>query len=141
MRIPSLKILIGFIVVLAFMPMAYAKEIPYDVALRIIVGEGGNQDLKGMICIGEVLRHRASVKGFYGYQSNGIKKEPQSVWKKAAKAWKRSAYTNYTQGADHFENIHSFGNPWWARHCVKTYEYKDHVFYKEVLHIRNSRPT
>jgi len=141
MRISSLNILIGCVVVFAFMPMAHAQKIPYDVAVRIIVGEGGNQDLKGMICIGEVLRHRASVKGFYGYQSNRIAKEPQSVWKQAARAWKQSAYTNYTKGADHFENIRQFGKPWWVMYCVKTYEYKDHVFYKEVPRIRNARRT
>jgi hypothetical protein len=87
-----------------------------------------------MICVGEVLRLRASVRGFYGYKSNWINSQPKSVWEMAASAWKKSAYTKYTKGADHFENIHRFGEPWWAKYCVKTYEYKDHVFYKEIRH-------
>jgi len=127
-----LRLLIGFVVVLIFISTAHAEKIPYDVALRTIVSEGADQGLKGMICIGEVLRLRASVKGFYGYKSNWVKFQPKSVWEMAAKAWKESAYTHYTRGADHFENVHRFGEPWWGRYCVKTYEYKDHVFYKEI---------
>jgi len=122
----------GFLAFLIFIPTVHAQKIPYDVAVRIIVSEGADQGFKGMICIAEVLRHRASVEGFHGYKSNLIMKEPKSVWEMAAKAWKQSAYTNYTKGADHFENVHRFGEPWWAKYCVKTYEYKDHIFYKTV---------
>jgi len=133
MKEASLKAaFIGFIAVLSVMPTVYAQRIPDDVAQRVILSEGADQGLKGMICIGEVLHHRANVVGFYGYRSNWINKEPRSGWKMAAKAWKESAHTNYTKGADHFENIHRFGTPWWVKYCVKTYEYKDHVFYKEV---------
>ena len=94
--------------------------------------EAADQGLKGMICVGEVLRHRASIKGFYGYASNRMKHQPKSVWDMASKAWELSARTDYTKGADHFENIHRFGRPWWAKYCIKTFEYKDHVFYKEI---------
>ena len=130
------RLVLGFVVALTFISTVHAEIIPYSVAVRIIVGEGADQGLKGMICIGEVLRLRASVKGFYGYKSDRIKNQPKSVWEMAAKAWKESAHTNYTKGADHFENIHRFGEPWWVKYCVKTYEYKDHVFYKEIRHRR-----
>ena len=112
-------------------PLAYAA-IPHDVAVRIIVGEAGDQGLKGMTCVGEVLRRRGSIKGFYGYHSKRIKKQPKSVWKNAEKAWKQSAYTNYTNGANHFANVRQFRRPSWIKYCVKTYEYKDHVFYREL---------
>jgi len=126
------RLLFTFVAVLTFLPMVHAEIIPNGVAVRVIVGEGADQGLKGMICIAEVLRLRASVKGFYGYKSNWIKIQPKYVWEMAGKAWKESAYTHYTKGADHFENVHEFGEPWWAKYCVKTYEYKDHVFYKEI---------
>jgi len=129
----SSSILLGIIIFLASEPFGYADKIPSQVAVRIIVNEGADQGLKGMICIGEVLRLRGSVKGFYGYRSNRMKAQSALVWKTAAKAWILSLHTNYTNGADHFENIHSFGKPWWAKYCVKTYEYKDHVFYKESV--------
>jgi hypothetical protein len=125
-----------FLVLILFLsvPKAYAQDISPDTALRIIVSEAADQGLKGMICVGEVLRHRGNIKGFYGYRSNHVEDQPRYVWEMAGKAWILSARTNYTKGADHFENVHSFGPPWWARHCIKTYEYKDHVFYKEIHH-------
>ena len=126
------RLFLGLVMMLTFISLASAQSIPKDVAVKVIISEAGDQGLKGMICIGEVLRHRASVKGFYGYKSNRIYSQPKSVWEMAARAWDQSAYTNYTKGADHFENIHRFGDPWWAKYCMKTYEYKDHVFYKEV---------
>ena len=121
-----------FVILFLFISNVYAQTIPQDIAVRIIVSEAADQGLKGMICVGEVLRHRASIKGFYGYQSNRIDHQPKFVWEMADKAWKLSASTNYTNGADHFENIHRFGSPRWVKYCVKTYEYKDHVFYKEI---------
>jgi len=126
------RLILGLITFLTFTSTSHAEMIPKDVAVKIIVSEGADQGLKGMICIGEVLRLRGSVKGFYGYRSNTMKVQPRSVWAMAAKAWEESAYTHYTKGADHFENIRTFGKPWWAKYCVETYEYKDHVFYKEV---------
>ena len=127
-----IRLILGFVAALTFISTAHADIVPTDTAVKIIVSEGADQGLKGMICIGEVLRLRASIRGFYGYRSNWINSEPKPIWEMAAKAWGESAYTHYTNGADHFENIHRFGEPWWARYCVKTYEYKDHVFYKEI---------
>jgi len=121
-----------FLILFLFIPKVYAQAIPEDVAARIIVSEAADQGLKGMVCVGEVLRHRAGTKGFYGYRSNHTDHQPRSVWEMADRAWEISASTNYTKGADHFENIRRFGTPWWVRYCVKTYEYKDHVFFKEV---------
>ena len=112
--------------------MTHKNQITDNVAVRILVGEAANQGLKGMICVGEVIRHRKSVKGFCGFRSKHIMAEPKSVWKMAKIAWELSAHTNYTQGADHFENVHDFGIPCWAKDCVKVYEYKDHVFYKGI---------
>ncbi len=130
------RLILGFIIFQTWLTVVHAEMIPSDVAAKIIVSEGADQGLKGMICIGEVLRLRGSVKGFYGYKSNTMKIQPKSVWEMAAQAWQQSAYTHYTKGADHFENIRRFGEPWWARYCVKTFEYKDHVFYKELAKTR-----
>lgn len=115
-----------------FNSRAYAQEISQHTAERIIVSEAANQGLKGMICVAEVLRNRGRTRGFYGYKSNHVDHQSAPVWRMAAKAWELSSHTNYTKGADHFENIHTFGLPRWAKHCIKTYEYKDHVFYKEI---------
>lgn len=116
---------------------AYPTPLTEDAALRVIIGEAANQDLRGMICVAEVLRRRGTIKGFYGYHAKHIAREPKSTWKLAKQAWEQSKSTNYTNGADHFENIRHFSKPWWAKHFEKTYEYKDHVFYKDVRKKRN----
>jgi hypothetical protein len=125
------KTIISLVTLLVCSSLGHAEEIPYQSALKVIVGEAANQGLKGMICVAEVLRRRGSIEGFYGYNADR-KSESPSTWQMAATAWEKSAFTNFTQGADHFENIHAFGKPWWAKFCIKTYEYKDHVFYKEL---------
>ena len=101
-------------------------------AVRVIVGESANQGIKGMICVGEVIRHNTSLRGFYGLHASHSAKEGVKTWAMAKKAWIMSKYTNYTRGANHFENIGAFGRPYWVRKCVLTFEYKDHKFYKEV---------
>ena len=121
--------LAGFILIFIFIETAYSLNIPDDMAVRIIVSEAANQGLKGMICVGEVIRRRKSIKGFVGYRSKRVNSQPKAIWRMARKAWKISAHTNHTNGADHFANIRD-GNPWWVKHCVKTYQYKDHVFYR-----------
>ncbi len=121
-----------FFLFLILAPDAGARQIPADAAIRILIAEAADQGFKGMLCVGEVLRRRGSTKGFYGYKSNMAKRQPKSIWRLAARAWQQSAYSNHTQGADHFENVRGFGEPWWAKYCVKVYEYKDHVFYKKT---------
>jgi len=117
----------------AFSGDSASGEISSDVARRILIGEAADQGLKGMICVGEVLRKRGNIRGFRGYHAKHIKRTPASVWKLAAQAWERSAHTNFTNGADHFENVRRFGQPPWAKRFTKTYEYKDHIFYKSSL--------
>ena len=109
-----------------------AREVPREVAIRVIVGEAADQDMHGMICVGEVLRKRGSIKGFAGYWSDHIKDELESTWKKAAIAWDTSARTHYTKGADHFYDKRRSFVPSWGGDFVKTYEYRNHVFLKEV---------
>lgn len=106
---------------------AYTEE----QAVRVIVGEASNQGYKGMVCVGEVLRRQHSLKGFFGFKASHIRHEPKWVWAMARKAWAESKTSNYTKGANHFENL-AFGCPYWVKNCVQTFAYKDHVFYKEV---------
>ena len=102
-------------------------------AVRVLVGEASNQGYKGMVCVGEVIRHNRSLKGFYGLHASHSSKEHAWVWLQAKKAWKASKYSHFTGNAGHFENIHAFGTPYWVKKCVKTFTWKDHVFYKESI--------
>ena len=54
---------IFFFLLALTLPVAAAKEIPETMAVRVLIGEAANQGLKGMICVGEVLRRRGSVNG------------------------------------------------------------------------------
>ena len=119
------------IFVLLFSSQAYA-EVPEEIAIRVLIGEAADQGFKGMVCVGEVLRRRKSIKGFYGYKSKRTKNIPPALRERAIRAWRESSNTNHTLGADHFISIHSKRRPRWLNHCVKTYEYKDHIFYKEI---------
>lgn len=102
-------------------------------AINTIVGEAANQGLEGMTAVGEVIRHRGSLYGLYGFNAKHSYHEPYWVWIEARKAWYASAMTDYTHGADHFENIHAFGQPYWVKNCVQTFSYRDHVFYRERI--------
>ena len=117
----------------------YAASIPEDMAVKVIVSEASDQGLKGMLCVAEVIRNRGSIKGFYGYRRYGWANELKSVWDLAKRAWEQSKYTNYTKGADHFMSVCISNIPSWLRYCVKTYEYKDHIFFKEIYHRHNKR--
>lgn len=127
--------LLSFFVLAIFFLLSstvHASQISEDKAVRILVGEAANQGEIGMICVAEVLRKKGSTQGFYGLNAKHSHKEPAWVWAQARKAWASSLHTNYTQGANHFENIKAFGCPSWAKNCVQTFKYKDHVFYKEA---------
>lgn len=100
-------------------------------AINTIVGEAANQGLVGMTAVAEVIRRKGSLRGFYGFKAKHSAHEPSWVWIEARKAYYASANTNLTYGADHFENICTFGQPYWVKNCVKTFTYRDHVFYKE----------
>lgn len=104
-----------------------------DDAIKTIVGEASNQGYTGMVAVAEVIRKHHSLGGFYGLHAAHVATEPQWVWKMARQAWYYSATSNITKGADHFENVYAFGCPYWVSHCVETFRYKDHVFYKEVV--------
>lgn len=111
--------------------MAQAGEITEDVAVRVLIGEAGNQGEHGMICVAEVLRQRGSTKGFYGLKAKHVDSQPAWVWEQARRAWRKSATTHFTSQATHFENIESFGVPSWARGMRIVYKYKAHTFYKK----------
>lgn len=121
--------------VIIFISGEFNKAFPYEIseatAVRCIIGEAGNQGEHGMIVLAEALRNRGTTKGVYGCNAKHIDKEPKWVWELALASWRASASTGFTKGADHWENTKTFGEPYWAKSMVMTYEYKDHRFYKE----------
>lgn len=125
---PLLLILFG---VLLVTPASYAYTDAQ--AIRTIVGEASNQGYVGMIAVGEVIRRQGSLRGFYGFKSAHCNHESKRTWQLAQAAWEYSKRSNITHGANHFENIHAFGEPYWVQNSIQTFAYRDHVFYKERI--------
>jgi hypothetical protein len=127
-----IPILIGlFLFIFGEFKEAFPAEIPEETAIICIIGEAANQGDKGMLALAEALRNRGTTKGVYGCQSNLHARQPKRVHQQALNAWRKSATSNITDGATHWENIKAFGKPYWVDSMERVYEYKDHVFYKK----------
>jgi len=108
----------------------FADEIDDNLAIRAIIGEASNQGYEGMLAVACGIRNRGHLRGVYGANAGHVDNEPEWVWNLARKAWTESEHNRIHQGT-HWENIKSFGEPYWVASMDKVYEYKDHVFYKE----------
>lgn len=104
-------------------------EIPEPQALRILIGEASGEGEKGMQAVAEVLRRRDSVRGFYGLNAPHVDKQPAWVWSMARRAWYKSATSDITRGADHFEGT-AFKTPKWARNKTPVVIIGRQKFYK-----------
>lgn len=129
---------IGLLASLAFICYCIDDAWPSDIeeatAVRCIIGEAGNQGDHGMLVLAEALRNRGTTKGVYGCAASHIDREPAWVFEKARKAWRDSATTNFTNGAN-FWGSNLVDGKWIKRMeltMTKTYEYRDHQFFKEV---------
>lgn len=129
----------AFIIALCFMTSsahadASRSAVTREDAIRTIVGEASDQGLDGMTAVGEVIRHRGSVKGFYGFRAMDHRSEPARVWERAAQAWERSETSTLVPGATLFENVHAFGFPrsWNREKVVCVAQIGDHWFFKEI---------
>lgn len=119
---------------------AEAEMIGEELAMRSILGEAEGEPYLGKLAVGEVLRRRGSVKGFYGAKAvtfrNGKYYRGSRVIDgvtvgQALKAWRVSERSNITKGATHFENVQSFGAPYWASSMVTTVRIGAHQFWRE----------
>jgi len=111
-----------------FIPVARA-EVPEALAIRILIGEASGEGERGMQAVAEVLRRRDSVRGFYGLNAPHMDKQPAYVWTMARRAWYKSASSNITRGADHFEGT-DFKTPKWARNKTPVVIIGRQKFYK-----------
>ena len=126
-RKASLMTVIMLLLSLPF--LVEAAEINNELAIRAIIGEASNQGYQGMLAIACGIRNRGTLEGVYGLKAKHINKEPKWVWDMAKRAWQESKYNRIHQGT-HWENIKTFGKPYWLRDMTLVYQYKDHNFYK-----------
>lgn len=128
-----------FLVVAYLLSTAFSFRVNNDfdhtLAKRVILAEAADQGLKGMIAVGEVIRNRGEIEGF-SVLDNNLKKfekdQPKEIRKQAKQAWFLSRFTNFTKGADHFDNIKRFGVPSWAKDMAEVVTIEDMTYYKST---------
>lgn len=110
---------------------AYGQRTISDTeAIRIIVGEASNQSYEGMIAVGEVIRNNGDIRAFKGLNAEHSAHESFHTWMKASRAWQASANSKITHGANHFDNVEEFGEPYWAPDCRTTVIIGQQYFFK-----------
>ncbi len=97
-------------------------------AVTCLMGEARGEEYKTIVATAEALRNRGTTKGVYGCSFSGD--EPQWVWHKVAKAWQESKYTNYVDGATHWEST-DFDDPYWSISMTMISHIGKHKFYRE----------
>lgn len=105
--------------------------------VRAVMGEASGEGFTGMKAIACAIRNRGTLKGVYGLRAKHIDKEPKRVWDMAQKAWEESAKEDITNGATHWGS--KIVDKEWIKKMersgfVKTFEYKNQAFYREVKH-------
>ena len=111
------------------------------------MGEAQDQGIEGMIAVGETIRNRAERRGTipaiealrphqYAFWMRPRDEQAQllqdeAVYIKAKLAWYASEVSDLTHGATHYENLHDFKRPKWARGMVKTAVIGEHTFWRE----------
>jgi hypothetical protein len=117
------------------LPISAPLTFTDEEAIKSIIGEAENQGWIGMRAVAFAIRNRRTLDGVYGLHAPRVKKHlySQATYQMAKRQWLASdGDYDFTHGANHWENIHAFGTPCWVKHCVETFRYKNHVFYKEV---------
>lgn len=115
--------------------IANADVITDERAVKAIIGEAEDQGYNGMKAVACGIRNRGTLKEVYGEKAPRVLKHQYSedIEAKAMVAWAISAdpeECTFIKGATHWENIKAFGRPYWVPSMVKTFKYRDHVFYR-----------
>lgn len=112
------------------LPSCADAEVYDEQGVKCIIGEAANQGYDGLVAVADALQNRGTTKGVYGCISARAGKEPAWVWTMARRAWQEAKTSNPVGGADHWEAVGLYGEPYWAKSMVRTVKIKDHTFYK-----------
>ena len=139
------RLLVGVLVGLLWGSLGYAEPIAEETAIRAIIGEAEGESYAGKVALAYALQNRGSIRGVYGYKAistrlggyyRGDRKIAEGTVKEAIKAlkWANShPEADTTSGADHWEAVGRFGEPYWAKSMIKTVKIGAHQFYKEGI--------
>ncbi len=101
-----------------------------DQAVHAILGEARGEGYRGMYAVACAIRNRGHLKGVYGLKADVSDASDKTV-QEAYKAWQMSGEgIDITLGADHWENVKTFGVPYWAINKTPTAIIGRHAFYQ-----------
>ena len=86
-----------------------------------------------MLSVAFAIRNRGTLKGVYGLKAPRIIKRLYSkeTYEMAKHQWEISGNgCDITKGANHWENVKAFGDPYWAKSCTETVTIGSHNFYR-----------
>jgi len=106
-------------------------EIPDCQAVRVILGEAGNQGKIGMLACADALRNRGTVKGCYGLNNPIVDKQPAWAWRAARTAWAQSKTNDITFGASFWGNANDLKTSKLYNKLHFTVRIKDQWFFKK----------
>ena len=108
---------------------------------KVIMAEAVSEGRSGMYAVACVIRNRGGkLNGFMGAKrpdlDHFVQKQGQRYIHMAKEiqeeVFERNG-TDITKGATHFENIRSFGMPYWAKGMIVTARIGRHTFFKDGI--------
>lgn len=87
-----------------------------------------------MLSVACAIKNRGTLKGVYGLKNPRVTKKlyNNKTFRIAKQSWQEAQIPencSFIKGADHWENIKTYGTPSWTKNMKRVYEHKDHVFY------------
>lgn len=112
---------------------AFPAEIDEEQAIVCLAGEARGESEEALTAHGEAFRNRfaryGKVTGVFGCRAKFT--EPEYVWEKVRRAWRKSATSKLVNGATHWEST-DFKSPAWAKNATVTAQFGKTKFYRGV---------
>lgn len=119
---------------LALFVSSCRADVPDEVGVRCIIGEGSSEGFDGLVALADALQNRGHIKGVFGCRAPHIAREPLSTWKMARRAWQRAKTANIVGGASFWGSL-KVDKAWIKRMekagYTKTLTVKNTAFYRE----------
>ena len=126
---------------LLFAVAAFADYDPNqeEAYVAVILTEAAGETEEGQTAVCEVLRNRHwSVRGFAGLERPDLQRflarqNVQAVPRAKRALLRARRGSNLAGSATHYENVESFGMPWWAKKMKRVAKVGQHTFFKVVV--------
>ena len=104
---------------------------------QVLMAEAVSEGYEGMYAVACVIRNRGGIDGFVGAKRKDLRafcERQGSHWRDVAKRIEYEVFEkdgrDATSGARYYENVETFGEPYWARTKEETCKIGNHTFWK-----------